>query len=282
MVPSECLVVAAIKEMRSREIVILGANGMLGHALTEVFPGAHLFRHKDLDITDDKSVKRMIREERPYAVINAAAYTDVDGCEDQEDFAIAVNGQGPGILASACAESGAILIHYSTDYIFDGSRENYREDDAPKPLGAYGRSKLIGEQEIRKNTQNYRVIRTSWLFGPHGKNFVDTILSLSQQMSQVKVVNDQIGKPTYTVDLARKTLEIFSREPGIYHITNDGVCSWFEFASAFIPNAIPCTTTEFPRKAKRPAFSVLENTKTSPLRHWRDAVREYVQLKEAI
>lgn len=282
MVSSECLVVAAIKEMRSREIVILGANGMLGHALTDVFVGAHLFGHKDLDITDDRSVKRMIHDERPYAVINAAAYTDVDGCEDREEFALAVNGQGPGILASACAECDAILVHYSTDYIFDGSRQNYREDDAPNPLGAYGRSKLIGEQEIRKNIRNYRIIRTSWLFGPHGKNFVDTILSLSQQMSQVKVVNDQIGKPTFTVDLARKTPEIISHEPGIYHITNDGICSWYEFASAFIPNAIPCSTAEFPRKAKRPAFSVLENTKTSPLRHWREAVREYVQSRVAI
>jgi dTDP-4-dehydrorhamnose reductase len=158
----------------------------------------------------------------------------------------------------------------------------YREDDTPNPLSAYGRSKLLGEQSIQKNMKNYRIIRTSWLFGAHGKNFVDTILALSRQMPQVKVVNDQVGKPTYTVDLARKTPEIISRGPGIYHITNDGVCSWYEFAGDFIPNAVPCSTAEFPRKAKRPAFSVLLNSKTTPLRHWREAVKDYILSKEAI
>jgi dTDP-4-dehydrorhamnose reductase len=158
---------------------------------------------------------------------------------------------------------------------------DYREDDRPNPLSAYGRSKLLGEQSIQKKLKNYRIIRTSWLFGAHGKNFVDTILTLSRQMPQVKVVNDQVGKPTYTVDLARKTPEIISREPGIYHLTNNGVCSWYEFASAFIPNAVPCSTAEFPRKAKRPAFSVLVNSKTTPLRHWSEALKEYLQSKEA-
>ncbi|MDD1687140.1 MAG: dTDP-4-dehydrorhamnose reductase [Methanoregula sp.] len=255
---------------------------MLGHALMNVFPDASFLGHRDVEITDAVSVRKVILQERPSAVINAAAYTDVDGCEDNPDLANAVNGDAPGYLASACSETGAILVHYSTDYIFDGSRMDYREDEVPGPLSAYGRSKLLGELAIQKNTKNYRIIRTAWLFGPHGKNFVDTILSLSKQMPQVKVVNDQVGKPTYTVDLARKTPEIISREPGIYHITNDGVCSWYEFACAFIPNAVPCSTAEFPRKAKRPAFSVLVNSKTTPLRHWSEAVKEYVHLKEAI
>jgi len=262
--------------------MIFGAGGMLGHALTDVFPDAYLMGHKDIDITDETAVKKVIHREQPYAVINAAAYTDVDGCEDRLELANAVNGDAPGYLAAACSQTGAILVHYSTDYIFDGSRMDYQEDDAPNPLSAYGRSKLLGEDAIRKHTRNYRIIRTSWLFGSHGKNFVDTILALSHQMPRVKVVNDQIGKPTYTVDLARKTPEIISREPGIYHITNDGVCSWYEFACAFIPNAVPCSTTEFPRKAKRPAFSVLVNSKTTPLRHWREAVKEYIRSKEAI
>jgi len=255
---------------------------MLGHALRDVFPDACVPGHQDVEITDETAVKEIIRRERPYAVINAAAYTDVDGCEDHEDHATAVNGYAPGYIASACSETGAILVHYSTDYIFDGSRMNYREDDDPNPLSAYGRSKLLGERLIRENTRNYRIIRTSWLFGSHGKNFVDTILALSQQMSQVKVVNDQSGKPTYTVDLARKTPEIISLKAGIYHITNDGVCSWYDFASAFIPNAVPCSTAEFPRKAKRPAFSVLVNSKTTPLRHWSEAVKEYIVSKKAI
>ena len=167
-----------------------------------------------------------------------------------------------------------------TDYVFDGTRWDYREDDLPNPINAYGKSKLLGEISIQKNLKNYRIIRTSWLFGSHGKNFVDTILSLSRHMSEVRVVNDQIGKPTYTVDLARATPGIISRAPGIYHITNDGLCSWYEFAHAFIPNAVPCTTTEFPRRAKRPAYSVLVNTKTPPLRHWREAVLEYIHAKE--
>ncbi len=281
MVQTECMVVAAIKEVRSQKIMIFGANGMLGHALRVVFPGAVSPGHKDIDITDERAVKRLIGRELPSVVINAAAYTDVDGCEDHEDLALAVNGHGPGIVATACAETGALLVHYSTDYVFDGSRMDYREDDEPNPLSAYGRSKLLGERSIQENTRDFRIIRTSWLFGSHGKNFVDTILALSHQHPQVKVVNDQVGKPTYAVDLARKTPEIISREPGIYHVTNDGVCSWFEFASAFISNAVPCSTAEFPRKAKRPAFSVLVNSKTTPLRHWSEAVKEYIQTKKA-
>jgi dTDP-4-dehydrorhamnose reductase len=276
------MVVETIKEVNSSKIVIFGAQGMLGHALRDVFPTAILLGHNDVEITDENAVKNVIFQERPCAVINAAAYTDVDGCEEHQDLANAVNGDAPGYLAAACSEAGAILVHYSTDYIFDGSRADYRENDKPHPLSAYGRSKLLGERLIEKNTRNYRIIRTSWLFGNHGKNFVDTILALSHQMPQVKVVNDQTGKPTYSVDLARKTPEIISRKAGIYHITNEGVCSWYEFASAFIPNAVPCSTADFSRKAKRPAFSVLANTKTTPLRHWREALREYLVSREAI
>ena len=282
MVLPERMVVAAIKEVNSRDMVIFGANGMLGHALMDVFPDACPLGHVDVDITDRDAVMDLILRKRPSVVINAAGYTDVDGCEDNEEHATAVNGYGPGYLAAACSQAGANLVHYSTDYIFDGSRMDYREDDGPNPINAYGRSKLLGEEEVRKQTRNYRIIRTSWLFGSHGKNFVDTVLSLSRTMPVVKVVNDQRGKPTYTVDLARKTREIIQREPGIYHITNEGVCSWYELASAFIQNAVPCSTTEFPRKAKRPAFSVLVNSKTAPLRHWSEAVKEYLVLKEAI
>jgi dTDP-4-dehydrorhamnose reductase len=276
------MVVAAIKEVISQKILIFGANGMLGHALMEVFPDACLLGHHDVEITDEAAVRKVILQEQPFAVINAAAYTDVDGCEDNQDLADAVNGHAPGYLAAACSETGAILVHYSTDYIFDGSRIDYREDDAPNPISAYGRSKLLGERSIQKYTRNFRIIRTSWLFGHHGKNFVETILALSSQMPKVKVVNDQIGKPTYTVDLARKTPEIISREPGIYHITNDGTCSWYELACAVIPNAVPCSTAEFPRKAKRPNYSVLVNTKTRPLRHWKEAVSEYLWMKETM
>ncbi|MGD0081495.1 MAG: dTDP-4-dehydrorhamnose reductase [Methanoregula sp.] len=261
-------------------MVIFGTNGMLGHALSEVLPDAIHLGHPDVDITDEIPVKKVILRERPFAVINAAAYTDVDGCEENQDLAREVNGRAPGYIAAACSEAGALLVHYSTDYVFDGTRRDYQEDDHPNPINAYGESKLLGEVSIQKNLKNYRIIRTSWLFGGHGKNFVDTILSLSRQMPAVRVVNDQIGKPTYTIDLARATPDIISRAPGIYHITNEGQCSWYEFARAFIPNAVPCTTAEFPRRAKRPEYSVLVNTKTLPLRHWREAVLEYIHAKE--
>ena len=263
------------------KILVTGSDGQLGRALQKVLPKKETVftTRKDLDITNQKQTVQQIENVRPQIVIHAAAYTDVDGCEENRDKAFAVNGYGPGYIAAACSKVGAILVHYSTDYIFDGTKPEYREDDPPNPINIYGESKLLGEVSIRKNMEEFRIIRTSWLYGSNGKNFVDTILGLSQQIPSVRVVNDQVGKPTYTIDLARATPDIISRAPGVYHITNDGICSWYEFASAFIPNATPCTTEEFPRKAKRPAFSVLANTKTPPLRHWREAVREYIQTK---
>ena len=280
MVCEERRVVETIKEIVHQKTILFGAPGMLGHSLQEVFPNAHFFGHRNIDITDEDAIKKLIKRERPAIVINAAAYTDVDGCEDNRVYAFAVNGNGPGYIAQACAEVDATLVHFSTDYIFDGTRKEYREDDRPNPINKYGESKLLGEVSVAKNLENYRIVRTSWLYGSHGKNFVDTILALSHQIPLVRVVNDQVGKPTYTVDLANKVPLIISCDPGIYHITNEGQCSWYEFASAFIPNATPCSTEEFPRKAKRPAYSVLTNTKTPPLRHWKEAVQEYIQMKE--
>jgi dTDP-4-dehydrorhamnose reductase len=273
------MVVETIKKINPGKIVIFGANGMLGYALQQVFPQAHCFGHCHVDISDENAVKKIVKRECPSVLINAAAYTDVDGCEDNRDLAFAVNGYGPAYIAAACSEAGAILVHYSTDYIFDGTKPEYNENDTPNPINVYGESKMLGEVLIRKKMEDYRIIRTSWLFGNHGKNFVDTIRALSLKMPVVRVVNDQIGKPTYTVDLASATPGIISRVPGVYHITNEGICSWFEFASAFIPNVVPCSSAEFPRKAKRPAYSVLKNTKTPPLRSWKEAITEYVKNK---
>ena len=273
------MVVAAIKVITPGKTILFGAYGMLGHALQEVFPHAHCYGHRNIDITDENALMKLLKRECPAIVINAAAYTDVDGCEDNQAYAYAVNGDGPGYIAQASNEVDAIFVHFSTDYVFDGTMLEYREGDSPKPINIYGKSKLAGEVSVAEKMENYRIIRTSWLYGSHGKNFVDTILSLSHQMPVVRVVNDQVGKPTYTMDLANKIPEIVSSDPGMYHITNDGQCSWYEFASAFISNAIPCSTEDFPRKAKRPARSVLANTKTSPLRHWRQAVKEYILMK---
>ena len=274
------MVVETIKEINHRKTILFGAYGMLGHALQEVFPHAQCIGHHNVDITDENAIMTLMKRERPAIVINAAAYTDVDGCEDNREYAFSVNGIGPGYIAKACREIDAMLVHFSTDYIFDGTKTEYREEEHPNPINIYGESKLLGEVSITENLENYRIIRTSWMYGNHGKNFVDTILVLSQQMPVVPVVNDQVGKPTYSVDLANKIPEIIVSDPGIYHITNDGQCSWYEFASAFIPNATPCSTKEFPRKAKRPAYSVLANTKTPPLRHWKEAVKEYILTKE--
>ena len=276
MVQGERMVVEAITPVNNQGVLILGAFGMLGHDLQAVFPEA-ICHGRDVDITDETAVFSCITHAKPKVVLNAAAYTDVDGCEEDPGSAFRVNGEGPGYIAKACNAAGAVLIHYSTDYVFDGARPEYFEDDTPHPINVYGESKLLGEVRVREYTDDYRIIRTSWLFGRHGKNFVDTMIQLSRQMYQVRVVNDQIGRPTYTVDLAGKTADIIGGEPGIYHITNDGRCSWFEFAEAIIGNAVPVSSAEFPRKARRPAYSVLMNTKTSPMRHWKDALSEYLK-----
>lgn len=271
MVCGKQMVVGAIKTL------IIGSSGMLGSDLCKVFPDAVKLTHHDLDITDREQVIESILKIKPDVVINAAAYTNVDGCEDNQELAFKVNGYGPEYIAEACVKVGAALVHFSTDYVFNGSKKEYVESDIPNPINVYGHSKLFGEKKIIENMNDYRIVRISWLFGIHGKNFVETMLKLSGEMDTVKVVNDQFGKPTYTMDLATKIKEIIELDPGIYHITNDGICSWYEFASSITNNVIPCTSEKFPRKAKRPKYSVLVNTKTEPMRHWREALKDYLQ-----
>jgi len=257
--------------------LILGAGGMLGKELSKVFPDAIKFTRSEVDITDEDRVRLTIEKIKPEVVVNAAAYTNVDGCEDDKDLAFNVNGQALKYIARTCSITGATLVHYSTDYVFDGSKKEYFESDKTNPINVYGQSKLRGEKNIIENMKDYRIIRTSWLFGLQGKNFVETMLRLSKEMDTVKVVNDQFGKPTYAVDLAQKTSEIVKLTPGIYHITNDGTCSWYEFAKAIIGNVAPCSTDEFPRKAERPKYSVLVNTKTESMRHWKEALKAYME-----
>jgi len=274
------MVVAKIKvtmQQNGHRTIILGANGMLGHAFQVVCPQA-LFCGREVDITDEAGIRSLFRRLQPSLVINAAAYTDVDGCEDHPDHAFLVNGEGPGYIAGACRKTGASLVHFSTDYIFDGDKEGYRESDPPHPINTYGQSKLLGEERIRETFDDYRIVRTSWLFGPDGRNFVDTMLRLSKEQEIVRVVDDQVGRPTYTRDLAAKVLLLADEAPGIYHVTNEGTCSWFEFARHIIPNVLPCRSDEIHRKAKRPRCSVLLNTKTAPLRHWKEALAEYLAL----
>lgn len=257
--------------------LILGARGMLGKELSEVFPDAIKFTRSEFDITDEERVHLTIEKIKPDVVVNAAAYTNVDGCEDDKELAFNANGRALEYIARSCSSAGATLVHYSTDYVFDGSKKEYFESDETNPINVYGQSKLMGEKNIIENMKDYRIIRTSWLFGLQGKNFVETMLRLSEEMDTVKVVNDQFGKPTFAADLARKTGEIIKLPPGIYHITNEGICSWYEFAKSIIKNVTPCSTDEFPRKAKRPKYSILVNTKTEPMRHWKEALKAYLE-----
>lgn len=275
----------------SKKVLILGAKGMLGTALSSVFSDYELtlWDIEDIDIADKEMVEQKILSLQPEIIINAAAYTDVDGCEDNEDLAIKVNGIAVGYLASAVNQTKAILIHYSTDYVFDGKNpKGYNESAKPKPINAYGHSKLRGEQELLELANQYYLIRSSWLYGSNGKNFVDTILTKAASSDKLQVVNDQFGKPTYTVDLAQATLGLINHnEPfGIYHITNetpdDGI-TWYELAKKAVEikdldcKIGPCRTEQFPRPARRPEYSMLVNTKLEPLPDWQTSLEKYLE-----
>ena len=276
--------------MANKKVLILGARGMLGQALGREFSSYQpvCWDKSDLDITDKERVEEKLLQLRPEIIINAAAYTDVDAAETNEDLAILINGLAVGYLAKAAKDIGAVLIHYSTDYVFDGKKKaGYSEDDKPNPINAYGRSKLRGEQELVKNTDKYYLIRSSWLFGPGGKNFVDTILTLAGKQDTIKVVNDQHGKPTYTLDLAKATRGLLeSQKPfGIYHITNEtpkGGITWYEFARKIVElkglkiQVVPCKTKDFPRPAQRPEYAELINNQLDPARFLNEALVDYL------
>jgi dTDP-4-dehydrorhamnose reductase len=245
---------------------------------------------EDLDITDAGACRAILLEHRPDVLINAAALTDVDYCESHEAEATRVNGAGAANLAQAATESQALLIHYSTDYVFDGGKsEPYVEEDPPNPLSAYGRSKLLGEQSVRSLARDHLILRTSWLFGSAGKNFIRTIIKAAQSTKQLRVVNDQRGSPTYTRDLAACTVRLVNAHArGVFHVTNSGSCTWFDLAAfaldcCGIPAEVqPVKTEAYPRPAPRPANSVLANHGLAraglpPMRPWQQAVREYVR-----
>src|SRR5208337_2989583 len=180
------MVVGAIKTGKGQRILILGSQGMLGHALQPFFPRATLKSHQDLDITNRERVLETIRSKKYSVIINSAAFTNVEAAEEMVDAAIAVNATGPEYIAEACEKSGSRLIHFSTDYVFDGSKQEFDEDDIPNPINSYGKSKYLGERAIRENMGDYRIIRTSGLFGNNGKNFIDTIQYRSKQQEYVK------------------------------------------------------------------------------------------------
>jgi len=251
-------------------VLVTGAQGMLGRAVAAE-AGARGWAvvrlgRTDLDITDLTAVRSALREYRPDAVVNCAAYTDVDGAETARERAFAVNGLGPRNLALACRETGVDLLHISTDYIFDGRKDGpYGVYDDPCPVNVYGASKLWGERAIASLASRFYIVRVSWLFAPWGKNFVATMLRLGRERESLRVVDDQYGCPTYAPDLARLLLDLIAtRCYGVYHATNQGVTSWCGFARAIMKQAglparvEPCTSAEFPRPARRPANSVLD------------------------
>lgn len=273
---------------RGKKILIIGAKGMLGTDLAKVFEDYEpiLWDQKELDITSEEQVNSKIAEQKPDIVINSAAFTAVDECETKKDICMKVNGDAVGFLAKACKKVGAILVHYSTDYVFNGEKKDGYDEtyDKIEPLNVYGESKALGEKLLQENTDKYYLIRTSWLFGKNGKNFVETMLQLAGKNDSLKVVNDQFGFPTYTHDLAMKTRDIIEKkEPfGIYHVTNTGKASWCDFAKEIFKQkgisikVEAVTSDEFPRPAKRPHYSMLKNTKLKPMQSWQDALTNYL------
>ncbi len=272
-------------------LLVTGAGGMLGRAVVDtatrlghdVLPRARA----DLDIIDADGTRRALATARPRAVVNCAAYTDVDGAENDWRTAEAVNAQGARNVAAAAAEIGAFVVQVSTDYVFDGSkRESWLESDAVAPLGVYGETKLAGEQAVAAVNPAHAIVRTAWLFGAGGRNFVDTMLGLGAQRDEVAVVTDQVGSPTWTVHLAGALVEVAERpsETGIHHIAGSGSCSWNELALEIFERAaidcrvLPATSEQFPRAAKRPAYSVLGTQRRDPLvlPSWQDGLAQYL------
>lgn len=272
------------------KVAVTGANGQLGKEIAR--QGAKheliLTDYDTLDVTDYSAVTAFMKTVRPDAVIHCAAYTNVDGAEADYDGAFRINAVGTQNLAAGCLETAARLVYVSTDYVFDGqTRQPYREFDSVNPQNVYGITKQHGEEIVRQLLGRHYIVRTAWLYG-EGSNFTRTMLNLAAKNSTLKVVNDQIGTPTSTVDLARAIYALLATDAyGTYHGTCQGQCSWYDFACEIFRQAgkqvkvLPVTTDEFPRPAKRPAYSVLDNymlrmTIGDPMRNWQNALADYI------
>ena len=289
-------------------ILVTGANGQLGNEI-RILTGdsRHNYIYTDvveaegnrttmLDITNAEEVKAMVANHNIDVIINCAAYTNVDAAEDNEALAEKLNSEAPAILANAMAEAGGLLVHISTDYVFGGDPYNTpcREEQKGTPTGVYGATKLSGEQRITASGCKYLIIRTAWLYSEFGKNFVKTMLNLTSTKPQLKVVFDQTGTPTYAYDLAKAIVEIveskkYEGNEGIYHYSNEGVCSWYDFTKVIAEMAgrtecdiQPCHSSEFPSKVVRPSYSVLDKSKIKAvfgltIPYWTDSLRICIQ-----
>jgi len=278
------------------KVLVTGANGQLGRELVRLpaQPDMEIagFGREEMDVADLGQCRNVIGSYKPDVVIHCAAYTKVDQAESEPDEAYRINAYGTRNAVVAAAEAGAKFVYISTDYVFDGkATAPYREYDRPDPQTVYGKSKLAGEQLVQSLSSRYFIVRTSWVYGKYGSNFVKTMLKLAEERDRLKVVSDQVGSPTYTLDLAQFLLELVKTDCyGIFHASNTGVCSWYEFAKAIFEErelkvlVEPCTTDEFPRPAPRPAYSVLDHGAIrshglKPLRPWREALRNFLQQK---
>lgn len=267
---------------------------MLGQDVVAAAPGfVAAFAREELDVTDADAVHAAVREARPDVVVNCAAFTDVDGCETQEEKATAVNGAGAGNVAAAGAAAGALVVHVSSDYVFDGNKGSpYVESDAVGPLSAYGRSKLAGEVAVRAAApERHLIVRSSWLFGTGGRNFVTTIAGLAAERDELSVVTDQVGCPTFTGHLARGLISCAETGlRGTAHLAGGGRCSWNEFAHEIVKSTgsscrvLPSTTAEMARPAPRPAFSAMESERDDlpSLPPWPKGLQAFLTMTPAV
>ena len=270
-------------------ILITGANGQLGRELQRALSSHDLILadQPEFELTDPQMTGKIISLQ-PEVCVHAAAYTDVDGCERDPQRAVQVNADGAALVAEAAAQIGAYLVYVSTDYVFDGKKtEPYTETDVPNPINAYGRSKWLGEQVILSRCAGALIIRTSWLYGRHGRNFVKTILDVAKIRGEVRVVSDQYGSPTYARELAGVIGQLVQqRHHGVLHAGGTGSCSWYEFAAAILDEAkipcrnIPISTAESGREAKRPPYSVLSSARLNSyglsLSGWQEALKHFM------
>jgi dTDP-4-dehydrorhamnose reductase len=277
-----------------RKAMITGAGGLLGRSMRARLSASGwrvvALSHTQLDITDEEDVNRATENVRPDVLINCAATADVDRCEIEPDWAYAINEKGPRFLARACREFGADIVHVSTDYVFDGSKEGfYTQEDEPRPLSVYGEAKLAGEFAVREEAERFYVIRTSWLFGPGGKNFGSRVIEYAQKGAPLKGVIDQTSIPTYALDLASRIEEILGLGAhGLYQVTSSGPATWYDFARVALDLAglgdveiEPVTRAALNQVAPRPHNSAMrclvsEKLGFEPLRHWKNALVEFV------
>jgi len=288
-----------IKDGFKMKVLVTGVKGQLGYDVMKELTKRNMeavgVDIDEMDITDAASVGKVIKESAPDAVIHCAAYTAVDAAEDNQELCRKVNVEGPRNIAKTCKELDIKMIQISTDYVFSGEGERpWEPEDAADPQSVYGRTKYEGEVAVQEILDKYFIVRIAWVFGINGKNFVKTMLNLAQTRDTLTVVNDQFGSPTYTYDLARLLVDMIQTEKyGVYHATNEGICSWYDFACAIFEeagikmNVLPVSSAEYAAKAKRPSNSRMSKDKLEEmgfdrLPSWQDALKRYIQELKAV